>query len=204
MRSGWRARRRLNRMMDFGWSRAGSRLIGEKPSNSAAGPGGPGGAGTSTAADETHRARENACGDAACVNGSLHGLHKHLDHLDHLEPASNGAAFPGPCIAPPSDRIGPALLGRPAPPAFRCAWPVTRLRSAVHCRPNSWPGFAPISSSWSSCCSGDRCQHCNAPLLWATPDAVMFADGLAAHLACYERAEALRQSNAAAKRTLPA
>jgi hypothetical protein len=55
---------------------------------------------------------------------------------------------------------------------------------------------------------GDRCRYCSGPVRWAEPNVLVFADRMSAHLACYERAETLRetlrQSNAAAKRMLPA
>ena len=47
---------------------------------------------------------------------------------------------------------------------------------------------------------GDRCRHCGERLVWSRPGAVAFNDGLAAHLACYEQAEAEKaRRNASAR-----
>jgi hypothetical protein len=35
---------------------------------------------------------------------------------------------------------------------------------------------------------GERCRHCGERIDWTRPGAVIFADGRAAHLACYEAA----------------
>jgi hypothetical protein len=37
--------------------------------------------------------------------------------------------------------------------------------------------------------AGERCRHCGERIDWTRPGAVIFADGRAAHLACYEAAE---------------
>jgi hypothetical protein len=41
---------------------------------------------------------------------------------------------------------------------------------------------------------GERCRHCGERIDWTRPGAVIFADGRAAHLACYERIETERQA----------
>jgi hypothetical protein len=46
---------------------------------------------------------------------------------------------------------------------------------------------------------GDACRHCGGPIRWSEPGALMFDDGRAAHLACYERHEEERQAAARAK-----
>ena len=40
--------------------------------------------------------------------------------------------------------------------------------------------------------AGDRCRYCGHPIDWRRPSSVAFADGTAAHLACYEEAEVAR------------
>lgn len=37
-----------------------------------------------------------------------------------------------------------------------------------------------------------RCRYCGEPIAWRRPSALGFADGTAAHLACYEQAEVER------------
>jgi hypothetical protein len=43
----------------------------------------------------------------------------------------------------------------------------------------------------------NHCRHCGEPVAWRTPGPVAFADGTAAHLPCYERAEVERLLTAA-------
>jgi hypothetical protein len=42
-----------------------------------------------------------------------------------------------------------------------------------------------------------RCRHCREPIPWHALGALVFADGAAAHLTCYERAEIERLLDAA-------
>jgi hypothetical protein len=41
---------------------------------------------------------------------------------------------------------------------------------------------------------GERCRHCGERIDWTWPGTVAFADGQAAHLACYERVETEREA----------
>lgn len=41
--------------------------------------------------------------------------------------------------------------------------------------------------------AGDVCRFCEGRIDWRRPSGVTFADGTAAHLGCYEQAEAARQ-----------
>jgi hypothetical protein len=49
--------------------------------------------------------------------------------------------------------------------------------------------------------TGARCRYCGGMIDWRTAGAVAFADGTAAHVACYEQAEVARL-HAAARRAL--
>jgi hypothetical protein len=200
MRSGWRARRRLNRMTDFGWSRPGPGSSGKNPAIPRLVQVGQVGQALQPP-QMKHTGRENAGGDAACVNGSLHGLHKHLDHLDQ---ASNGAAFPGPGIVSSLGPSGPALLreARTTGITLRLAGDTVKVGGALS--PEFLARLRAHKLELAELLQGDRCRYCSGPVRWAEPNVLAFADRMAAHLVCYEQAEVSRQSNAAAKRTLPA
>src|SRR5688572_9768430 len=98
-RRGWRARRRLDRMTDFGWSRpvqAGRMPVqvqrGEKPANPRLSPGRPGRPGTFASVEEN----AETGGEPHENHISTHGLKKSLDYLDYLNGTTNGAAFSSP------------------------------------------------------------------------------------------------------------
>ena len=185
MRSGWRARRRLNRMMDFGWSRSGPGSSGENPAIPRLVQVGQVGQALQPR-QMKHTERENAGGNAACVNGSLHGLQKHLDHLDHLDQANNGTAFPGPCVVSSLGPSGPALLreARTTGITLRLAGDTVKVGGALS--PEFLARLRAHKLELAELLQGDRCRYCGERLVWSRPGAVAFGDGAAAHLTCYE------------------
>jgi hypothetical protein len=191
MRSGWRARRRLNRMTDFGWSRPGPGSSGKNPAiPGLVQVGQVGQVGQALQPPQMkHTGRENAGGDAACVNGSLHGLHKHLDHLDHPDPASNGAVSPGPGIVSSLGPSGPALLreARTTGITLRLAGDTVKVGGALS--PEFLARLRAHKLELAELLQGDRCRYCSGLLTWAAPNVLVFADRMSAHLVCYERAE---------------
>ena len=40
--------------------------------------------------------------------------------------------------------------------------------------------------------AGDRCRYCEGAIDWRRPSCIAFGDGTAAHVGCYEEAEAAR------------
>jgi hypothetical protein len=47
---------------------------------------------------------------------------------------------------------------------------------------------------------GDACRYCCGPIRWSEPGGLVFDDGRAAHVHCYDRAETARQAASREKR----
>ena len=63
-----------------------------------------------------------------------------------------------------------------------------RLSAAIAPPPELLARLSAVKLELLEILRGDRCRHCGDWLFWRKPNAVVFGDGRAAHVVCYEQA----------------